>query len=258
MLQLKKQADTLSVEDLKMGDCPVCKSYVCHLFFMQDAKTKRQSRWFSCSCGIVFQNKLPDGVYDAAYRKKYATYDAKTKSAYEYPVRVYAPIIEEMAYGRKALFVGCPTFHQNEAFRARGWVDYTIDKNSSYEPGDRAFVADFETFQFPEGLKFNLLWIYSTLECFANPVAALSKAKELLTEDGILFLASPDTDFISTRHSSNFIHWKDEYNHIMWNRRSIARHLETLGFEVIMNRKFTGHRFPDSDSFHCIAQKKFF
>lgn len=258
MLQLKKQASTLEIGELSVGDCPACHAFVSHIYFMQDAKSKRASKWYACNCGIVFQNKQPGGIYDAAYRKKYSAFDSKTKSAYEYPVRIYAPIIEELTYSRNALFIGCPTFHQNEAFRARGWVDYTIDKNDSYEPSDRAFVADFESFQFPEGLKFNLIWIYSTLECLIDPIAALSKMKELLTEDGILFIASPDTDFINTRSSSNFIHWKDEYNHIMWNRRSISRHLESLGFVIIMNRQNYGHRFPAQDDFHCLAQRKFF
>ena len=258
MLQLKKQADTLEIGELSIGTCPVCASYVSHVYFMQDGNSKRQSKWYACSCGVVFQQKHPFGVYDSAYRKKYATFDSKTKDAYEHPVRIYAPIIEESLYGRKALFIGCPTFHQNEAFRARGWVDYTIDKNSSYEPGDRAFVADFEDFKFPEGLKFNLIWIYSTLECFLDPVKALSRCKDLLTEDGILFIASPDTDFINTRASCNFIHWKDEYNHIMWNKRSISRHLDSQGFNQILLKSNHERRFPATDDFHGIWQKKFY
>jgi len=256
-LNLKKEASpVVEVGELKLGTCPICSSYVCHQYFMQDAKTKKQSKWFSCSCGVVFQSQIPAGIYDSAYRKKYSTYDKKTESAYKYPVRIYAPLIEEVMYGRKVLIVGCPTFHQAEAFRERGWIDYQIDKNSSYEPSERFFVGDFETYEFPE--KYNLIWIYSTLECFIDPVKALSKCKDLLTEDGTMMIATPDTDFINTRSSSNFVHWKPDMNYLMWNQRSLTSCLEKLGFNVIMARKNHIHRFPATDDLHLIAQKKFF
>lgn len=256
MLNLKKEADVLEVGELKIATCPICSAYVCHTYFMQDAKTKKQSKWFACSCGVVFQSKLPEGLYDAAYRKKYALFDKKTKSAYEYPVRIYAPIIEERIYGRKVLVVGCPTPHQAEAFAARGWIDYSIDKNSSYEPSERFFVGDFENYQFPE--KYNMLWIYQTLECFADPIRALLKCKELLAEDGILFIGTPDTDFIHTRSSSNFVHWKPDMNYLMWNRRSLIKHLEKLGFNIILAVQNHERRFPAFDDIHLIAQVKFF
>jgi SAM-dependent methyltransferase len=256
MLNLKKEADVLQAQEFKISACPICSSYVSQVYYMQDATTKIESKWYSCSCGVVFQNQHPTAVYDAKYRKKYEIYDKKTESAFQYPVRIYSPLIEELIYGRKVLIVGTPTFHQTEAFSTRGWIDYSIDKNSSYIPSDRRFVGDFETYEFPE--KYNLIWIYHTLECFIDPIKALQKCKDLLVEDGILFMASPDTDFINTRSSSNFIHWKPEYNHIMWNRRSMAKHLDSLGFNVILNRQNYEHRFPAWDDFHILAQRKFF
>jgi predicted SAM-dependent methyltransferase len=117
---------------------------------------------------------------------------------------------------------------------------------------------DLEKQQFRESEKFNMIWLYNNLERFREPVSTLLFCHNILAEDGILFIASPDTDFISTRSSSNFIHWKPNTNHIMWNRRSIARHLENLGFNVILNRQNYEHRFSDWDTFHLVAQKKFF
>ena len=258
MLNLKKEANTLEIGDLKIANCPLCKRYVCHQYFMQDAITKKQSRWFSCSCGIVFQDKKPKGYYDKSYWDKFAKYDAKLKDAYEYPVRIYAPLIEELVYGRRVLLIGRENDHQHLALESRGWVAHSIDKNEEAPQILRSFVGDFETHIFPDNPKYNMIWLYSTLECFIDPIASLNKCSTLLAEDGILFIASPDTDFINTRSSSNFIHWKPDHNHIMWNRSSISRHLESLGFNVILNRQNYEHRFPAHDDFHLIAQKRFF
>lgn len=254
MPNLKKESDVQ--QELKISACPICKSYVSQVYFMQDAISKIQSKWYSCSCGVVFQGSLPTAKYDEKYRKRYETHDKKVESAFKYPVKIYSPLIEELMYGRNALIVGTPTFHQSDALEERGWINYSIDKNESYKTEERRFVGDFETYEFPE--KYNLIWIYHTLECFADPIKALEKCKDLLVEDGIIFIASPDTDFINTRSSSNFIHWKPEYNHIMWNRRSISKHLDSLGFNVILNRQNYEHRFPAWDDFHILAQRKFF
>lgn len=258
MLNLKKEASVLEVGELQVTNCPICKAYVCHLYYMKDATSGILSKWFSCSCGVVFQAKKPTFVYDKEYRKKYDDADKKIKDDFKYPVKVYAPIIEELIYGRKVLIVGSPTNHQKDEFERRGWIPTIIDKNTAFESSERYISSDFEEYKFKESEKFNLIWIYHTLECLNDPVASLELCVKLLVEDGILFIASPDTDFINTRSSSNFIHWKPEHNHIMWNRRSISRHLENLGFNVILNRQNYEHRFPAWDDYHLIAQKKFF
>jgi hypothetical protein len=258
MLNLKKEASQLEIGELKVANCPICKAYVSHQYYMKDAPTQRTSKWFSCSCGIVFQNKFPDGVYDKKYWDSNNKDEPKIKEAYEYAVKVYAPIIEELVYGRKMLMIGQVNPYQKTEFERRGWVPTIIDKNIDIQSSDRYISADFEKYNFKESEKFNLIWIYQTLECFNDPIASLELCEKLSSEDAILFISSPDTDFINTRSSSNFVHWKAEYNHIMWNRRSMTRHLENLGFNVILSRQNYEYRFPVQDDFHIIAQLKFF
>jgi SAM-dependent methyltransferase len=258
MLNLKKEADVLEVGELTVATCPICKSFVSHIYFMQDAKTKNQSRWYSCACGVVFQSKLPQDNYDKAYADKYEQHDGKLKDCYEHPIRIYAPLIEELIYGRKVLLVGRTTSHQEDEFRRRGWIAQSIDKNKSFEASDTLIAGDFETHEFPKDTKLNMIWMYHTLECFSDPIATLSKCKDLLAEDGIIYIASPDTDFIHTRSSSGFIHWKPDMHYLMWNIDSIRTHLEQLGFNVILARQNYEHRFPYWDDFHLVAQRKFF
>lgn len=254
MLNLKKEAKPLEVANITLGSCPVCASYISHQYFMQDGLTKKQSKWFSCQCGVIFQDRKPSGTYDAKYSLKFDTSDNKLKDFCEYPVRIYSPLIEELIYGRQLLLIGRTTAHQERAFLDGGWIAESIDRNEASGAG---IIGDFETHDFGSQ-KYNMLWLYHTLECFSDPVSALKKTKSLLTEDGILFIASPDTDFIHTRGSASFRHWKADYNYIMWNRRAITKQLEQLGFNVIMSRQNCWQRFPETDDFHLIAQTKFF
>lgn len=258
MLNLKKSASPVATEELKVANCPICQAYVCHVYFMEDASTKKKSKWFACSCGVVFQSQKPNGVYDQKYYDKTSNIHEKTRTAYRYPVSMYAPIIEELIYGRRVLLLGQNNHYQHEAFEERGWVPTTIDKNSIHKDRHDFIADDFEKHEFTEATKYNLIWIYHTLESLKDPVASLDLCTKILGEDGILFLGAVDTDFINTRSSSCFIHWKPDENYIMWNRRSIIKHLEKLGYNVILARQNYEHRFPTWDDFHIIAQKKFF
>jgi len=258
MLDLKKKADPLPAEELRVTNCPICSAYVCHVYLMQDASTKKRSKWFSCACGVVFNALKPTKVYDINYWLERSKFDDKQKASYEYPIRIYAPIIEELIYGRRVLIIGRPNTYQEDAFIERGWVPTIIDKNTCFETKGNLIASDFELHQFPDTQKYNLIWIYQTLECLVNPVSSLELCHKLLGEDGIIFIGTPDTDFINTRSSPCFVHWRHDENHIMWNRRSLTRHLDKLGFNVILARQNYEHRFPVWDDIHLIAQKRFF
>jgi len=258
MLNLNKEANQLKTDEIQLGQCPICSSYVSHIYYMREAKTKKESKWYSCACGVVWNIEKPSKTYDEKYWDEYAKYDKKLEDAYKYPVKIYAPIIEELIYGRKVLLIGRVNTHQEDAFEERGWVPYSIDKNEFQPKCLRLFTGNFEDYKFGSDLKFNLIWIYHTLECFIDPISALVKCKNLLTEDGIIYLGAPDTDFIHTRGSAGFVHWKPDMNYLMWNRNSISNCLKTLGFNVILSRQNYEHRFPVWDDFHIIAQKKFF
>lgn len=236
MLNIKKEAKpVIEVGELKVEQCPVCKSYISHIYYMEDAVTRKKSKWYSCSCGVVWQLENPTGN-----RPKHDLEGSKLSDVMEYPIRIYAPLIEELIYGRRVLIVGTQSAEQESYFSSRGWVATTS-------------TALPEASQ-----KFNLIWFQHSLEGFLDPVTTLELSKSLLTEDGILFIASPDTDFIHTRGSSRFRHWKPDYNYLMWNKSSMSKQLEKLGFNIIMSRQNADMRFSETDDFHLIAQVKFF
>jgi hypothetical protein len=257
MINTKKEAKQLESTTVEIAQCPACEAITTHMYFMQDASTKVQSKWYGCSCGIVWQAHRPDFTYTKEYVDKYVPTGAKYESASRYLPQIIAPLIEESTYGRKMLMVGHYP-HQLEVFRHRGWVPFTIDKNVNLATSERLIASDFETFTFPEDEKYALVWIYHVLESFQNPFEALKKVKNILSEDGILFIGTPDTDFLYTRGPAGFPHWKRDFNHILWNRRSLTSYLEKLGFDIVLSRRNYEQRFPAWDDCWILAQKKFF
>ena len=271
MLDFKKKVDPIVNDELRVTNCPVCNSYVCHAYYMVDKSANKKSRWFSCSCGAIFNSQKPTKVYDSKYWLEHSKHDEKQKDSYQYLVNIYSPIIEELIYGRRVLIVGRPNTYQEEAFIKRGWVPTVIDKNTCFETKGNVIASDFETYQFPErwnydkdGNKttkipnFNLIWIADTLECLSNPIGSLELCKNLLAEDGVIFISTPDTDFINTRSNSCFIHWKSDEHYIMWNKRAITKYMESIGFNIIMCRSNYEHRFNSWDNIHGIWQRRFF
>ena len=259
MLNLNKEASVVTDKDniVNLSKCPNCGSYTLHMFYMQQAQTRQQSKWYSCSCGILWQHGYKPYPYDIKYLEKYVQQDKKFSEASKYIVKVVSPLLEEMIYGRKVLFVGRNQYQQDE-FEHRGWITYAIDNNTSFTTSERLIADNFETYSFAEDFKVNMVWFYHTLESLVDPFMALKKVKQILAEDGILFIATPDSDFLYTRGLAGFLHWRHDFNHVLWNKRALVSHLDSLGFNVILARKNYEHRFPERDDLWCIAQVKFF
>lgn len=257
---IKHARRAASEEPTKIVDlryCPICKGVTCMAHLMKDARSGAQSIWYQCACGVVFQNKFPDQkkVYDQKILDN--CQDEKFKRTQAYGAMVYGPIIEEIIYGRKLLEVGYHTPWFLNAMKDRGWIGFGIDDNIDAPENDRFKNGNFEQVEFAEKLKFDLIWMSHVLEHFQDPVKAIEKCKRLLTEDGVLFIATPDTDFIHTRSTAGFGHWKPDEHYIMFNKDSLVRVLQKMDFEIILARRNWVERWTAWDDIHVIAQKKF-
>lgn len=265
-----KQEGAKQIESPKaqISQCPICHAVTTYMYYMQNGDNKDdKSVWYRCKCGVVWQQTIPEAVknpekagevYNEEYVDQFIQNGDKYIEVCKYPVRVFAPLIEELMFGRKVLEVGFNATFTMQEFADRGWIPFGIDINTSNKNSDRIAVGNFETHQFPEDMKFDLIWMSHVLEHFLDPVKALEKAKSLLSEDGCLYIATPDTDFIITRSSAGFPHWKSKEHYLMWNRESLCNKLEELGFDVIMSRRNYSERFQAWDDVQIIAQKKFF
>lgn len=242
--------------------CPICSSATFMIHHMEH--NKERSDYWHCKCGVVFQEKFPLGdslkhedVYKAEYVDNYLGLGQKYIDMCHYPVRVYAPIIEELTYGRKMLEVGFISHFFMQEMSKRGWLTWGIDVIGGTDDNDRIYKGDFESYDF-KGLKFNLIWLSHVFEHFKDPKAVLKKCYDLLAEDGVIYIATPDTDFIHTRSAAGFPHWKRDEHYIMWNKESLVKEIEKNGFDVIMARRNYEQRWVSYDDVQVLAQKRFF
>ena len=243
--------------------CPVCPGQVVsnYVYKMKDSNSEEISYWNRCRCGVVWQHKHPEGVKDY-YGEKYKGALLEDKEKFSdscfYYSRVYAPLLEEMMYGRRMLDVGYCAPYNIHGFSVRGWIPFGIDIHKDSAESSRLVKGDFESYDFPDMVQYDLIWMNHVIENMKDPVAALRKSYDLLTENGCLFIGTPDTDMMITNSQGAFYYWRKHEHYIMWNKDRLTRILEDIGFEVILARRNHDNRFTYADDVHLIAQKRFF
>jgi len=238
--------------------CPICNrpsvnAYSITEDLIEEGK-KRPGLWYNCSCGVIFQDKYPSGtVYDDDHVNRYITMkEFEDKSIHTH--RTYINLIEELTYGRKWLDVGFCYENPLNWLRDRGWIGYGIDKHHLVKEDKYHIKGEFETHDFRE-LQFDVVWMGHVLEHLEHPIQALKKCYDLMPDDGVIFISTPDVDFINQMTPARFPHWKSNEHYIMWNKDSLKREVEKLGFQVIMCRSNFCERYTSIWDVHLIAQK---
>jgi 2-polyprenyl-3-methyl-5-hydroxy-6-metoxy-1,4-benzoquinol methylase len=240
---------------------------------IQDSKTNDTSVWYFCQCGVVFQSEFPVGkeIYDEKYVAQLAE-GKQARERYNYLLRLYAPLIEELTYGRMMLEVGFCVPFILQSMEERGWLTWAIDVNPTLTGKGNIYKGDFLTYDFSlsgdsiqqaTGLekidrKFDLIWMGHVLEHLPDPLAALNKAYDLLSPDGVLFISTPDTDFIYKHTVRGWPHLKGKEHYILWSERALCRELERLGFNIIMKRRNISSKFMSWFDLHIICQRRYF
>jgi len=250
-----KNENTLTVTP---STCPICHRPTVYAYNVtEDADTinKGTGLFFKCSCGIIFQDKYPEGYTpDKAYHDGIA--DAKEfedRSIHTH--RTYINLIEELTYGRRWLDVGYCYERPMEWLRKRGWICWGIDINKD-GPSDKYHIkGNFETHHFKETDEYDVIWMGHVFEHFRNPLSALKRAYALMPEDGVVVITTPDVDFIHQTSPIRFAHWKHREHYIMWNKEAIKREAQKLGFQVIMCRSNFSERFMSWWDIHIVLQK---
>jgi SAM-dependent methyltransferase len=254
--------------------CPVCGVATNYVYAIEEGATGKQAKWYRCTCGLVFQENYPShSGYDMKYFEDYAKMKEGDKRLI-HSARTYAPLIEELTYGRMMLDVGYCVPNNMDFFKDRGWLTWGIDINPEIGGNSRFYRGDFTTFDFDLPAKtdelkaladgdsfkrtFDLIWMNHSFEHFNDPLAVLSKAVNLLSETGVLFIALPDIDFITKTGVTGYPHFKMDEHYTLWTENSLKREVERLGMKVIMCRRNFSSRFSSWYDIQLIAQKLYF
>lgn len=225
---------------------------------MVDPKTKEKCTYYRCQCGVLFQGEFKERDNEQEYIEDFGV--SKDSPRYinhaQHSGRIYAPLIEELGYGRKMLEVGHKPYN-TDFFSNRGWITWQTDSDLTTFNNEVEVPAGFieETSVHRE---YNLIWINHSIEKFKDPIASLKKAYDLLSPEGCLFIATPDIDFINKTGVQSYPHFRNNKHYVMWNERALKRELEKIGFKVVMARRNFSSRFISWYDVHIIAQKDYF
>jgi len=209
-------------------------------------------------CGIIFQENVHDKVLKD---QKFIEDHKEIKESREtetHAARIYSGVLECLTYGRKFLDIGFGTGQVMQYFVDRGWVSFGMDSNKDIKETDRIFQDDFELTNKLGREQYDLVWMSFILEKFHNPILALKKAYDILQEDGVIYISTPDIDFHFSKPTDQWTHWNMKENYIMWSEKALCAELEKIGFNIIIKRRNFNKAFGYYFDLQIIAQKVYF
>jgi len=106
--------------------------------------------------------------------------------------------------------------------------------------------------------KFDLIWMGNVLESMEDPILALKRAYDLLDQKGVLYISTPDVDFINKTGISGWPHFKGKEHNVIWSEKALCRELERIGFKIVMSRRNFSSRFMKWFDLHIICERNYF
>jgi predicted SAM-dependent methyltransferase len=207
-----------------------------------------------CNCRNIFYtdwSNIDLKVYDRGYYEKYQLGDSHKLAITE--TNLMYPVFKK--YGNPKTFFEIGAIHDfvmgnmaSKGLECSG-IDIT-EHDSNYN----VIIGNFEDFK-PTFKKYDIIWASHIFEHFKDPKMQLLKCKEMLSPDGMLYIAMPDTFFIDFEHG-NVMQWDwvITEHHILWGMDSFITFAEELGLKCVfsdrnteLNQKTNGDWFWKQD-----------
>jgi 2-polyprenyl-3-methyl-5-hydroxy-6-metoxy-1,4-benzoquinol methylase len=211
--------------------CPICGS--------QTRSYRSLHRCISCEvCFNVDIAEKDDVVahYQTEYHITKGLFATEHRRIYRIPeqIKLLAEISNHVAPPASILDIGCDKgFFLDEA-RRWGYSVHGIELSE----GARKY-CDLTGVPVADGLagvksKFNAVTMWHALEHIANPVELIGSIRNVLTEDGLLFVRVPDFDCLASHLLRDKWIWFQPRNHYFhYSQKALGRLLAVCGFKVI-------------------------
>jgi SAM-dependent methyltransferase len=232
--------------------CPVCDGRTQRVFGQKNGYDLAQC----ADCRLIFVYPLSadtTAIYDEAYftggkEYGYADYD-RDKEPMRRTFEAYLDRVEaELGRKGRLLDVGCATGYFIDLARSHGWEAEGVELSPHASAVGRAkglaiHTGTLESVTLP-AKSFDAVTIFDVIEHVSDPAAVLSRASELLAEDGIIAVSTPDASSMWARMLGVRWHLVVPPEHlILFGRRNFVRLLEDAGYtpsiSVNIGKRFT-------------------
>lgn len=222
--------------------CPFCgeKQLIIMRGLVADIETREihiaHDKGYSyCNCRNIFYTdwkNIDPTIYDEHYFKKYDSPNLKKIGTIN--TELTLKILQNLKPDIKTFIeIGSPVDITLDHVSSKG-IDVTGTDITMRESKHKFYSMDFEASDKTD--KYDCIWAAHVVEHFKDPGKAILKFKEMMANDGMLYISMPDTYFIDFDNTIDF-DWVVQEHHIMWNMHDFIEYMEELGFECIYKRR---------------------
>lgn len=252
-----KAASTLEVFR-RRGDLPL-ESVACYLCGRKDGRVLVDDPPFQvlccAGCGLAYTTPRIRGerlqeIYDLGYFTSesagdfgYASYAADAPG-YLRTFQKKTRIIQRFVPKGRVLEIGCAAGFFLQAVRDAGYEGHGIEVAGSILAHARDVLKLPNLFQgtvmqYPgERRSFDAIAMWDVIEHLADPLVDLKRARELIKDDGRLFVQTQDVESLTRRLlGSKWPHFKQLEHIYHFSKKTITMLLDRAGFEVVRIQK---------------------
>lgn len=213
----------------RLEECPVCKhTQATNKLICQDYLVSGESfAIVQCGkCNLLYTNPRPDAASLPDYYKSdnYISHTSKGnnltnilyKIARSYTLKQKYKMISSYHKKGSILDYGCGTGDLLKHFKNKGWTTAGIEPDSEARKlvKDKGIEVTDELSQLSKQKTYDIITMWHVLEHVSELRSTIKQLKKLLSDDGVLFIAVPNSDSFDA-------HYYKQY----WAAYDVPRHL---------------------------------
>ncbi len=224
-------------------DCDLCASKESKKYYEIDSSGKIWNLVQCKKCGLVYLNPQPTREeIKALYLKDYFDCAYLRQEAQGSLMRAGIELTKDIEKYRrpgKILDIGTAGGHYLKAARDRGWEAFGVELSAyavswaKEKFGLAIFNGTLEEAVFAENF-FDVITINQALEHFPDPLAVLRKARQVLKDNGLLYVSVPNISVLENQiKRGGKLGAVREEEHLFWfSFKTLKMMLEKAGFKI--------------------------
>ncbi len=234
-----------------MRQCPVCaESNVSYLYPLRRHNELQVFKCHNCVSQFVFPQPQHDELL-AIYSQQYYRYMGIEADKEDSVIRqmklssFFSRLqrLQKFVKTGRLLDVGCATGNFAAISAEHGFETYGVEvsgygakKTEKLLGKGRVYNGELPDCKFENG-SFSAITMFDVIEHVVSPLDVLRRASELLADNGVLMLTTPNTNSLSCRlMRKNWVQYK--FEHIYYfNRRSLRWLANQSGFTIVSIQK---------------------